>query len=156
MAKTIGADKENAWDRVEAIYDWMRAKVKYKEKSSKARNSTTVLKDGTGDCEEFSSLFVAICRAADIPARLVWVPNHVYPEFYLEDNKGNGHWFPCQSAGAAKQFGGITKSRPIWQKGDNIRPPINSKKHQSYLDFDLLINGTARPAVRSFREPVAN
>ena len=41
------------------------------------------LRDGTGDCEELSSLFIALCRAHGIPARTVWVPDHCYPEFYL-------------------------------------------------------------------------
>jgi hypothetical protein len=155
LAKTIGEDKEKAWDKVEAIYDWVRSKVKYKVKSGKARSALIVLKDGNGDCEEFSSLFVAICRAADIPARIVWVPSHVYPEFYLLDDKGQGHWFPCQSAGS-REFGGITDMRPIWQKGDNIRPPINPKKHEAYLDFDLSVSGSGAPVVKSFRTPVGS
>ena len=120
MAKEIGADKEKAWDRVEAIYDWVREKVKYK--NGPLKGALAALKDGTGDCEELSSLFIAICRAADIPARTVWVPGHCYPEFYLVDDKGAGHWFPCQSAGS-REFGGITEIRPILQKGDNFRPP---------------------------------
>jgi hypothetical protein len=153
LAKKIGVDKKTAWEHVEAIYDWVREKVKYQNKTGPARSATSVLRDGTGDCEEFSSLFIAICRAADIPARLVWIPSHVYPEFYLEDDKGQGHWFPCQTQGS-REFGGISETRPIWQKGDNIRPPINPKKHQSYLDFDLLITGAASPQVRSFRAPV--
>ena len=124
--------------------------MKYREKSGPARNATNVLKDGTGDCEEFSSVFVAICRAADVPARVVWVPSHVHPEFYLEDDKGKGHGFPAKPQGS-REFGGITETRPIWQKGDNIRPPINPKKHQSYLDFDLLVKGSGCPEVKSFR-----
>jgi hypothetical protein len=155
LAKTVGADKEKAWDKVEAIYDCVRGKVAYKEKSGPARSATNVLKEGAGDCEEFSSLFVAICRAANIPARIVWVPGHVYPEFYLEDGNGKGHWFPCQSAGA-REFGGLTDLRPIWQKGDNIRPPINPKKREAYLDCDFNISSSGGPPqFRSFRNPVA-
>ena len=90
------------------------------------------LKDGTGDCEEITSLFIAICRAADIPARTVRVPGHCYPEFYLCDGEGRGHWFPCQSAGT-REFGGISELRPILQKGDNFRPPKNSKQRQRYM-----------------------
>ncbi len=153
LAKTVGADKEKAWDHVEAIYDWVREKIKYQ--NGPIKGALAVLRDGTGDCEEITSLFIAICRAADIPARSVWVPGHCYPEFYLEDDHGQGHWFPCQSAGA-RQFGGITETRPIFQKGDNIRPPINPKKHNRYLDFDLSLSGAASPQVKTFRDPVAN
>ncbi len=97
LAKKVGADKEKAWEKVEAIYDWVRAKVKYQ--NGPLKGAVAALKDGTGDCEELTSLFIAICRAADIPARTVWVPGHCYPEFYLKDDQGKGHWFPCQAAG---------------------------------------------------------
>ena len=107
LAKEIVADKEKAWDRVEAIYDWVRKKVKYE--NGPLKGALAALKDGTGDCEELSSLFIAMCRAIDVPARTVWVPGHCYSEFYLLDDKGAGHWFPCQSAGS-REFGGITET----------------------------------------------
>ncbi|MBN1395084.1 MAG: transglutaminase family protein [Pirellulales bacterium] len=155
LAKRIGADKEKAWDKVEAIYDWVRENVKYQ--NGPIKGALAALKDGTGDCEELTSLFIAICRAADIPARTVWVPGHCYPEFYLCDEEGAGHWFPCQAAGT-REFGGITETRPVLQKGDNIRPPIKAKgqnERRRYLDFDMIITGKVRPQVRSYREQVA-
>ena len=85
------------------------------------------LKDKTGDCEELTSLFIALCRASDIPARTVWVPGHCYPEFYLEDDEGKGHWFPCQAAGS-RAFGGIPEQKPILQKGDNFSVPENPRE----------------------------
>ena len=115
------------------------------------------LRDGTGDCEEITSLFIAICRAAEIPARTVWVSGHCYPEFYLEDDKGKGHWFPCQSAGA-REFGGITELRPILQKGDNFRPPKNSHERQRYMAEYLTGSpgpGGGKPQVKFIREAVA-
>jgi transglutaminase-like putative cysteine protease len=156
LAKTVGADKEKAWDRVEAIYDWVREKVKYQ--NGPLKGALAALKDGTGDCEELTSLFIAICRASDIPARTVWVPGHCYPEFYLEDDKGQGHWFPCQAAGA-REFGGITELRPILQKGDSFRPPKNSKERQRYMAEYLTGTpspGGGKPQVRFVREAVAN
>jgi hypothetical protein len=155
LAKQIGADKEKAWDHVEAIYDWVREKVKYK--TGPLKGALAALKDGTGDCEELSSLFIAICRAADIPARTVWVTGHCYPEFYLEDDKGEGHWFPCQAAGN-REFGGITELKPILQKGDSFRPPKNSKERQRYM-AEFLIGtpspGGGQPECRFVREAVA-
>lgn len=109
----------SAWDQVEAIYTWVRANIKYK---FDARDFTCVeaLKSGTGDCGELSSLFIAICRVQNIPARAVWIPGHTYPEFYLEDENGKGHWFPCQAAGTY-QFGSMSEQRPILQKGDRYK-----------------------------------
>jgi hypothetical protein len=152
LAKEIGADKEKAWEKVEAYYDWVREKVKYKP--GPIKGALAGLKDGSGDCEELTSLFIALCRAADIPARTVWVQGHCYPEFYLEDNKGAGHWFPCQAAGS-KEFGGITETRPILQKGDNFKPHPGQKKNQRYLAEFLTgtpVGNAEKPTIRAVRE----
>ena len=110
----------NAWARVEQIYDFVRDNVKYVEGSLK--NASQALREGRGDCEEMTSLFVALCRNAKIPARMVWIPEHCYPEFYLEDASGKGHWFPCQAAGT-RQFGRMDEYRPVLQKGDRFKVP---------------------------------
>ena len=73
-------------------------KVEYRF-DPKIKEARAALDDGYGDCEELTSLFIAMCRINKIPARAVWVPGHCYPEFYLEDEQGNGHWYPCQAAG---------------------------------------------------------
>ena len=148
LAREIGADREKAWDRVEAIYDWVREKVEYK--NGPLKGALAALKSGTGDCEELTSLFIAICRAAGIPARTVWVEGHCYPEFYLVDGEGKGHWFPCQAAGT-RSFGGIPELRPILSKGDNFRPPYDRRKAQRY-PADNLIGIGGRPRVKFIRK----
>ncbi len=148
LAREIGADAPTAWDRVEAIYDWVRENVKYEH--GPIKGALAALRDGTGDCEEMTSLFIAICRAAGIPARSVWIPGHTYPEFYLVDDQGQGHWFPCQAAGS-REFGGMTEFRPILQKGDNFRPPHNQRDRQRYLAEHLTGTG-GRPQARFIRE----
>jgi len=155
LAKEIGADETGAWRKVEAIYDWVREKVKYQ--NGPLKGALAALKDGTGDCEELTSLFIAICRAADIPARTVWVPGHCYPEFYLCDKEGRGYWFPCQAAGT-REFGGISELRPVLQKGDNFRPPKNGKERQRYMAEFLTgtpMPGGGKPQVTFIRETVA-
>ncbi|MDZ7616427.1 MAG: transglutaminase family protein, partial [Patescibacteria group bacterium] len=152
LAKEIGADAATAWERVEAIYDWVRENVEYKE--GPIKGALAALRDGTGDCEEMASLFIAICRAGGIPARSVWVPGHTYPEFYLVDDQGQGHWFPCQAAGS-REFGGITELRPVLQKGDNFRPSHNRRERQRYLAEHLTGVG-GKPKARFIRELVDN
>lgn len=150
LAKQVGTDKEKAWERVEAIYDWVREKVKYE--NGPIKGALAALRDETGDCEELTSLFVAICRASDIPARTVWVPGHCYPEFYLVDKEGTGHWFPCQAAGS-RAFGGIPETRPVLQKGDNFRDGRERKRYMA----EKITGGAAqgKPKVRFVREVVA-
>jgi hypothetical protein len=68
----------------------------------------------------------------------VWVPGHTYAEFYLLDDEGKGHWFPCQPAGA-RAFGGIPDNRPILQKGDNFKDPDRPKDRLRYLNVFLKV-----------------
>ncbi len=58
--------------------------------------------------------------------------DHCYAEFYLEDDAGQGHWFPCQLAGD-REFGAIENIGPILQKGDNFRNPQNPKEKLRYV-----------------------
>lgn len=132
LAKEIVEGKETAWEQVEAIYDWVRDHVEYKE--GKLKGALAALHDKTGDCEELTSLFIALCRANKIPARTVWIPGHCYPEFYLEDDQGEGYWFPCQAAGT-RAFGSMPEHRPILQKGDNFVVPENRKAQRYVSEF---------------------
>lgn len=152
LAKEIGSDKEKAWDRVEAIYDWVRENVVYDESLAPGpvRGALAALGTKKGDCEDLSSLFIAICRAAGIPARTVWVPDHCYAEFYLVDDQGEGHWFPCQVAGS-RAFGEMPDRRLILQKGDNFRPPHNPRERKRYL-AEFLTGTGGRPQVEFVRE----
>jgi Transglutaminase-like superfamily len=151
LAKESVEGKEG-WAKVEAICDAVREKLKFKE--GELKGALKGLNDGFGDCEEFSALFIAMCRASDIPARTVWVPGHCYSEFYMVDDKGKGYWFPCQSAGA-KAFGGIPEIRPILQKGDNFHDPDRPKDHLRYVSEFLkgsTTKGGGKPQVRFVRE----
>ncbi|MBX7165361.1 MAG: transglutaminase-like domain-containing protein [Pirellulales bacterium] len=151
LAKEITADHETAWDQVRALYDYVREKVEYVE--GPFRGGLAALRNGKGDCEEMSSLFIALCRAHGVPARTVWVPGHCYPEFYLVDDQGAGYWFPCQAAGAAA-FGGIPEHRPILQKGDNFRDPERPRESQRYLS-EYLTGAGGKPKVKFVRELVS-
>lgn len=149
LAKEAVEGKQTAWQQVEAIYDWVRQNIKYK--NGKFKGAMAALRDGEGDCEELSSLFIAMCRSQGIPARTVWVPGHCYPEFYLVDAAGQGHWFPCQAAGA-RAFGGIAEFRPILQKGDSFKVPQNPRERQRYLAEHLEAKSAASPVVSWVRE----
>ena len=64
-----------------------------------------VLRTKVGDCNEHTALYVAMARAAGIPARiaigLVYVRGvsgafyyHAWPEVYLDEGNGRGLWLP--------------------------------------------------------------
>lgn len=134
IGKQLAKATEGAtpWEQVEAIYSWVRENVEYKF-DEKLHSCIFALDNGHGDCEELSSLFIAICRSRGIPARAVWVPGHTYPEFYLEDESGTGHWFPCQAAGALHEFGEMREARPVLQKGDRFKLPGKGKSIERYV-----------------------
>lgn len=154
LAAELVKDKELAWDRTAALFDWVRANVKY-EFAEQIKPAVAALKDGKGDCEELSSLVIALCRASKIPARSVWVPGHCYPEFYLLDGQGQGHWFPCQAAGADRQFGSMIEDRPILQKGDSFKVPEERGAQRYVKQFLSAKSAAAPPDVKFIMEKIS-
>lgn len=147
----VQQEPADAWAHVELIYDWVRDNIKYTRGELKDTKKT--LKEKTGDCEEMTSLFVALCRASNIPARCVWIPGHCYPEFYLEDADGHGFWFPCQAAGA-HSFGSMPEYLPILQKGDRFKVPEKQELQRYLADFltSKKIIGQQSPKVEFVRQ----
>ena len=84
-----------------------------------------------------SALFVSLCRLSGISARTVWVEGHDYPEFYLVDKQGKGHWIPAQVVGPP-WFGEITEYRPIFQKGDRFYDPLQ-KEYVRYVPHTVRV-----------------
>lgn len=138
------------WKRVEMLYDWVRDNITYQQ--GELKGVREALRDGTGDCEEMTSTFVALCRAARVPARVVWIPNHCYPEFYMEDEAGNGSWFPCQVAGT-RNFGSMPEYLPILQKGDRFKVPEKSELQRYLADYlsAQRVLGRGKPQVEFIR-----
>ena len=151
LAKEVWADQgdADAWTKVERIYDWVREHVEFFE--GPIKGALAAYKDKRGDCEELSSLFIALCRANKIPARTVWVPDHCYPEFYLVDDMGVGHWIPCQAAGT-RSFGGIPEFRPVLQKGDNFKVPERKDAVRYVPELVKAQSVTANPQVETVRQ----
>ena len=152
LAKTSTEGLE-AWAKVETIYDTVRETVEYR--NGDLKGAARALADGWGDCEELTCLFIAMCRSEGIPARTVWVEGHCYPEFYLEDAAGTGHWFPCQAAGT-RAFGEMPDQLPILQEGDNFRDSDRPGKPLRYMSEFIrgsAVNGGGGPQVEWIREP---
>ncbi|MEM8864668.1 MAG: transglutaminase domain-containing protein [Planctomycetota bacterium] len=140
------------WQKIELFYDYMLDNIKYVEGPD--TSAVTTLKEGSADCHGRSALFVALCRASDVPARIVWVNGHCYAEFYLEDAEGQGQWYPIESAGS-RAFGEMPLGRVILQKGDNFRLPERPKDRLRYAtDFltGLPLKGSGKPRVKYIRE----
>jgi len=133
MFAEITKDRRTDWEKVEALYSFVQNNVKYDNAAWRqpAKGALALIKmpkgEWSADCKDMTCLFVALCRAGKIPARVVRVPEHCYAEFYLELKQTNqsrnsvpmGFWFPCQVSGDYS-FGGIPETRVILQKGDSL------------------------------------
>jgi transglutaminase-like putative cysteine protease len=63
-------DIENAFEKVEAIADWIHRNVEYLSGSTNSQTSAyDTVTQRTGVCRDFAHLAIALCRALSIPAR---------------------------------------------------------------------------------------
>jgi transglutaminase-like putative cysteine protease len=141
LAKEIKDPGLNAWDQVHATWKWTRDNVKFQ--NGDFRGALFAVTERCGDCEEMSALFVGLLRLNGLQGRTVWVEGHDYPEFYLTDKRGKGHWIPCQVVGP-EWFGEMIEYRPIFQKGDRFYDPLQ-KTLVRYVPHTLKADGKSSP-----------
>ncbi|MEM7783034.1 MAG: transglutaminase domain-containing protein [Planctomycetota bacterium] len=151
QVKEITRDKSNLWEEVESLYDWVRDNID--DFNSKPGPLDQTFKNRKGCNEDKVSLFVGMCRAHKIPARMVWVQGTIYAEFMLNDPEGNGHWFPC-NVGGVREFGSYSEPRIVLQKGDNYRIPEKEKtqKYVGEVFQGQIKSGNQRPRYVFFRQ----
>jgi hypothetical protein len=151
-AAEADAGKLTDWQRVEALYDYTQKHISY-EAGAPDKAALQTLEDGKADCHGLAALFVAMCRTAKVPARMVWVDGHQYAEFCLVDEAGKPHWYPVQSAGT-RAFGEMPVPKVILQKGDKFIVPERRREQLRYAsDFTTLKAGAGdKPSVKYVRE----
>lgn len=139
----LGDEKRPYW-MMRKIFNYITDKIDYNLKPLGGWNpAPTVLKRGTGSCSEYSFVFIAMCRAAGLPARYVGsvvvrskdkgIDNvwHRWPEVYLP----NYGWIPADpSAEAGRPYPG-GKARLIGVVGNRYLITTQSGGDSEYLDF---------------------
>jgi transglutaminase-like putative cysteine protease len=126
-ASTIVGNETNPYRKARLIFDFV---VAHMQGSSPEDDALTALNTGRGECGAHAHLFVALCRAAGVPARPVtglaglrqgewlWpegVGTHIWAEFYLP----NYGWIPVDTTDAGA-FGRSFDNRLILSKGSDI------------------------------------
>lgn len=152
QAKTWLKEDLQNWKLVETIYDWVREKTTVIE--GKPKGAASVLEKMEGYHGDITALFVALCRASKVPARMVWGPRSSYAEFMLEStDTERPQWLPCRVVGQ-RELGGISEYRPILQKGDEVRVPEKKQPQRFVAEFmrGKKLAGGGRPKVRFIRE----
>lgn len=133
----------HAWDRAKLFHKWVWENIE--GIPGRYTSVEQAIRDGKGDCEERAAVFIALCRASGIPARLVWVPSHNWAEIGLYDHDGNQHWIPVHTA-AYSWFGWTGAHELVLQKGDRIRL-VSRKSNVRLIDDWYSLKGT-RPEMR--------
>lgn len=76
---------------LQQIYQFVNSQITYSGFNPESIGAAQALKSKKGDCTEFTDLFVALCRANNIPAKVIEgytvdygnTPYHSWPEVYL-------------------------------------------------------------------------
>jgi transglutaminase-like putative cysteine protease/glutamine cyclotransferase len=109
LATQLLGDRKNPYYIARNIFDYVREHLEYKLEGG-WNAAPVVLKRGTGSCSEYSFCFIALCRAAGIPARYAGAivvrgddasmddVFHRWPEIYLP----NYGWIPIDPQGGDK------------------------------------------------------
>lgn len=148
LVKELTKDKETAWEQVRALYEWVQAEVK--PEGGDPTDSLDCFRKRAGHPEDICGLFVAMCRAHKVPARMVWVIESQHTEFYLVDQQGKGRWFPVIFGGFT-EFGSLSSPKLIEMKGDNFRVP-EKKEPQKYVFENVTGEAATRPKIGFIRE----
>jgi len=110
-----------------------------------------VLRTKVGDCNEHTALYVAMARAAGLPARIAVglaysrgaFYYHAWPEVYIDEGRGRGLWlpvdptfnqFPADATHVRMTRGGLDRQAAIL--------PLIGKLKMDILDLELAPNST--------------
>lgn len=82
----------NDLDTIQKIFDFTAKTIKFGGYNPVSVGAIKAITDKVGDCTEFSDLFVALCRAKGIPARVIYgyttswsdTPKHAWVEAYTK------------------------------------------------------------------------
>ncbi len=94
ISKQIQAKSKNIHDLIFYSFQFVRKSILLPEKQSERHGALRALKNGIGDCDEFTDLFITILRALNIPTRRVTgvfvssteIENHTWAEVLIPTN----------------------------------------------------------------------
>jgi len=96
VADSITEGLNDAHSRARAVYDYVTSALTYEIQQQSLGAEHALRYPHQADCTEFASLFVALCRAAKVPARIIFGfarepgedyidDSHAWAEFYLDE-----------------------------------------------------------------------
>lgn len=143
QAERFRGTNRPAYDVARAAYEWVLERTTYR-KVNGIRGASWCVEHGAGECGDYAALFVAVCRAAGVPARPVtglWADKengwHCWAEFMLP----GGQWVPVDcslgdqsTANRHHYFGATDNERVALAKSYDVFLP-NVERGQGYAEF---------------------
>ena len=131
LANKLVSGKSSTWDKAVAIFNYVRDDISYSFYSNSNKGAATTLSSKSANCCDQANLVVALCRAANIPARFSHaqgctfssglVTGHVWAQIYV-----NGVWYSADATSTRNSLGNIHN----W----NIKS-FSSLKQYAHLPF---------------------
>ena len=131
LANKLVAGKTSTWDKANAIFCYVRDNVDYEYYADTRYKATGTLTSKRGNCCDHSNLVVALCRAANIPARYSHAQGctfssglytgHVWAQIYVD-----GVWYTADATTKRNDLGNIQN----WNTNS-----YNSLKQYVHLPF---------------------
>jgi transglutaminase-like putative cysteine protease len=107
------AGTNNSLLLAKALFAWLKEHIQYQTHpdESGVQTVSVTLSKKTGDCDDLSFLYVALCRACQIPARFIrgylitkndngsgFATAHAWSEVFVGNLLGNNGWIPVECA----------------------------------------------------------
>ena len=112
LAKQLTQGKTTTWAKAQAIFNYVRDNIDYEYYANTKYKATGTLSKKRGNCCDHANLIVALCRAADIPARFSHAKNckfrsglvtgHVWAQIYVD-----GVWYSADATSKSNSLGNI-------------------------------------------------
>lgn len=131
LANNLTKGKTTVWAKANAIFKWVRDNVGYEYYANTKYKATGTLSKKRGNCCDHANLIVALCRAADIPARYSHGKNckfrsglntgHVWAQIYID-----GVWYTADATSKSNELGNIQNwnTNSFTLKGQYVHLPF--------------------------------
>lgn len=122
-ARIIGHEK-NPYLKARLIQGWVNQNMRYQYPPDH-RGASSALSSLRGDSGQYADLFVALCRASGVPARMVAgfmskngesLSSHIWAEFWLPQYG----WIPADATQSMRNFEQLQNPRIVASVGRNI------------------------------------
>ena len=112
LANSLVSGKTTTWAKAQAIFNYVRDQVSYSFYSNSYKGASGTLSGKSANCCDQANLVVALCRAANIPARFSHaqgctfssglVTGHVWAQIYVD-----GVWYSADATSTRNSLGNV-------------------------------------------------